>query len=67
MPKVTLIYSYTNVIPKMNYSTEHPRPNLRKEVSALSDACNDKIYQSSFKSCSRLTYFQKNSQAIKYL
>ena len=30
MPRAILIYSYTNVIPKMNYSTEHPRPNLRK-------------------------------------
>ena len=35
MPKVTLIYSHTNVIPKMNYSTEQPRsktvkPNIGK-------------------------------------
>ena len=35
MPRVTLIYSHTNVIPKTNYSTEQPRseavkPNLGK-------------------------------------
>ena len=38
MPKVTLIYSHTNVTPKMNCSTEQPRyevvkPNLRKEIN----------------------------------
>ena len=41
MPRVTLIYSHTNVIPKMNYSTEQPRsktvkPNLGKEINLLS-------------------------------
>ena len=30
MPRVILIYSYTNVIPRMNYSTEQPRPKVVK-------------------------------------
>ena len=45
MPKVTLIYSHTNVTPKMNYSTKQPRfeavkPNLRKEINPLSAIYN---------------------------
>ena len=45
MPKVTLIYSHTNVTPKMNCSTEQPRskaikPNLRKEINPLSAIYN---------------------------
>ena len=50
MPRVTLIYSHTNVIPKMNYSTEQPRyetvkPNLGKEINPLSVVYNPKVYQ----------------------
>ena len=50
MPRVTLIYSHTNVIPKTNYSTEQPRseavkPNLGKEINPLSVVYNPKVYQ----------------------
>ena len=50
MPRVTLIYSHTNVIPKMNYSTEQPRSetvkhNLGKEINPLSVVYNPKVYQ----------------------
>ena len=50
MPRVTLIYSHTNVIPKMNYSIEQPRseavkPNIRKEINPLSVVYNQKVYQ----------------------
>ena len=50
MPKVTLIYSHTNVTPKMNYSTKQPsseaiKPNLRKEINPLSAIYNQKVYQ----------------------
>ena len=50
MPRVTLIYSNTNVIPKTNYSTEQPRskaagPNLGKEINLLSVVFNPKVYQ----------------------
>ena len=50
MPRVTLIYSHKNVIPKMNYSTEQPRsetvkPNLGKETNPLSVVYNPKVYQ----------------------
>ena len=67
MPRVTLIYSHTNVIAKTNYSTEQPRseavkPNLGKEINLLSVVYNPKVYkinESNFKPYSMLTYFQK--------